>query len=147
MTKKKVFLISLIAVIVWFLLRNEKILASLCENVNLCEDYGRYSLFNLNGNFYILFPLNFSSFFLIFFPIALFSIITYFLKEGVFKSWLKFTRWYYPIYFLVILFLSDGGGFISLDAKFFAINLSGFYIVISLTLIIYKAISLKGSKK
>jgi hypothetical protein len=146
MTKKKALLISSAGIIAWFLFGNEKILTFLCEKVNICESYGEYSLFNLNGIFFIHFPLNFSSYFLIFFPIALFSIITYFIKEGVFEPWLKFTCWYFPIYFLVILFLSDGGGFISLDSDFFALSLSSIYIIISFFLVLL-LFPLKASKK
>jgi hypothetical protein len=148
-TKKGALLISLVGVAVWFLLRNEKILTFLCKKWNICEDYGQYSLFNLNGNFYILFPLNFSSYFLIFFPILLFSSVTYFIKEEVFKAWLKFTYWYFPIYILAILFLSGmGGGFLSsaFSPNFFAISLSGLYIIISFFLVLL-LFPLKGSKK
>ena len=137
MTKIKVFLISLIAVAVWFLLSSVKMLTFWCGVGHLdCQD-------NLDS---------FSDYLVLFFPILLFSIITYFLKEGVFKAWLKFTYWYFPIYILVILFLSDrgSGGYLMgpvFNSEFFALTLSGLFVIISLILVIYKAVSLKGYKK
>lgn len=136
MTKKKAFLISLVAVITWFLLRSDELLTFLCGKGKLsCQD-----------NFYY-----FSYYFLLFMPILLFSILTYFIKEEVFKVWLKFTYWYFLIYILAILFLSDmggGGGYLigHMDSKFFAVTLSGLYVIISFFLVLL-LFPLKASKK
>lgn len=86
---------------------------------------------------------------LLFLPILLFSIITYFLKDQVFKTWLRFTYWYTLFYILVILLLSDrvstGWSMGSIfNSEFFAITLSGIFVIISLVLVIYKAISIKN---
>jgi hypothetical protein len=139
MTKIKVFLISLIGTGVGLFTSSDDVY-KYCITEGRCWDFWEIS--NL------IVP-----FFVIFLPVLLFSAITYFLKEGVFKSWLKFTYWYFLIYVLVILLLSGmggGGGYIVGDifnSEFFAFNLSWLYIIISLILVVDKAISLRGPKK
>ena len=136
-TKLKVLLISFVLVGFYFLIAGTKMLTFWCGVGHLdCQD-------NLDS---------FSDYLVLFFPILLFSIITYFLKEGVFKAWLKFAYWYFPIYILVILFLSDrgSGGYLMgpvFNSEFFALTLSGLFVIISLILVIGKAVFSKGSKK
>jgi hypothetical protein len=139
MTKLKVLLISLAGGVLCLLLAGErKMLVFWCGVGGVdCQNKLAY----------------FSDFLILFLPIFLFSLVTYFIKEEVFKAWLKFTYWYFPVYILSILFLSGmggGGGYMIgnvFDSNFFAISLSGLYIIISLILVVYKAVSLKGSKK
>jgi hypothetical protein len=135
MTKKKVFVISLAITVTNFLLiGGNKTLDFWCGENN----------YDCRSNL-----LYFNSYLFLFLPILLFSIITYFIKEEVFRVWLKFTYWYFPVYILVILFLSDNsGGFFSylLSSKFFAVTLSGLYIIISFFLVLL-LFPLKSSKK
>ena len=136
MTKLKVFLVSLIVLGIGLFLSSKNVY-KYCFSEGHCWRF--WEIFN-----------SVEPYFFILIPILLFSTITYFIKEDVFKAWLKFTYYYIPIYVLVILLLSDnrGGGFGPIfDSEFFAASLSGFYIIISLILVIYKAVSLKGSKK
>lgn len=138
MTKKKVFFISLAMTVINFLLiGGNKTLDLWCGENN----------YDCRSNLLYL-----SLYLLLFLPILLFSTITYFIKEEVFRTWLKFTYWYLPAYILAILLLSDmggGGGYLigPIGSGFIAVNLSGLYMIISLTLVVYKAVSLKGSKK
>jgi len=136
MTKKKVFFISLAGAGVCFLINGGEVLNFWC---------GAGGISCQNSLDYL------GDYFLLFLPILLFSMITYFIKEEVFKAWLKFTYWYFSIYVLVILLLSGmggGGGYLigPLDSEFFAINLSGLYIIISFFLVLL-LFPLKASKK
>jgi hypothetical protein len=136
MTKLKVFLISLIVLGVGLLLSSKNVY-KYCFSEGHCWRF--WEIFN-----------SVEPYFFILIPILLFSIVTYFIKEGVFKAWLKFTYFYIPIYVLAILLLSDnrGGGFGPIfDSEFFALTLSGLYLIISFILVIGNAISLKASKK
>jgi hypothetical protein len=138
MTKKKVFMISLVGTGLCLLLGgNTKMLVFWCGARDFsCQD---------NLNYFICYLV-------LFIPILLFSIVTYFLKEDVFKPWLKFTYWYYPIYILVILLLSGmggGGGYLIgnvFDSNFFALSQSVIYAIIS-SFIVILLFPLKDSKK
>ena len=82
-------------------------------------------------------------FFFLFLGLLIFSFLTYFLREEVFRAWLRFAYVWIPLS-LVIIYLSTGwtgGGFgipNVLDQETVAIILSGLFIVISLLLILWK---------
>lgn len=82
-------------------------------------------------------------------PLLLFSLITYFLHEEVFRAWLRFAYWWVPLS-IVLIFLaagSSGGGYGMpniFDQEFVAITLSGLFALISLILIIVKSLLLRG---
>jgi hypothetical protein len=86
--------------------------------------------------------------------IGLFSLVTflssailYFLREEVFLSWFKFAKYYLPIaLFLILGFSSDGGGSFSMgnDMEGMVFFSASIYFLISLILIIYKSIKLRG---
>ena len=85
---------------------------------------------------------------LIFFPIFLLSLITYFLREEVFRAWLRFAYVWMPLS-LVVIYLSagwTGGGFgipNVLDQETVAIIFSGLFIIISPLLILWKYFALR----
>ncbi len=72
------------------------------------------------------------------FPVALlFSLITYKMREEVFQSWWKFTRWFVSVIILVTYFLeshSGGGDFGGVVAE--AFNFAILFILYSLFVII-----------
>jgi len=87
---------------------------------------------------------------LLFFPIFLFSIITYFLKDEIFKSWSKFTYVWLPLSIILTSITPDsrGGFFVSLwDPEMTAIFMTGLYALISLIIIIVGVIKNYFSKK
>jgi hypothetical protein len=77
-----------------------------------------------------------------------FLIPLYFLKEAVYLSWRKFALWYLPI--VAVLILSAGGsgsGFnpgYGMDTESLTFFFSGLFAIISLILIVYKSIKLRG---
>jgi len=83
------------------------------------------------------------------FIVFLLSLILLFLHKEIFQSWKIFTYWWLPISFLFILGApSSGGGSIgiggSIDREIVTWWFAGLFLVISLILIIYKSIKLRG---
>ena len=79
------------------------------------------------------------------FPITLlFSLITYKMREEVFRAWVRFATWWIPLQIVLTLLTpeSSGGLFISLvDKQLVAILLSFLFVLISLVLIVWKWLS------
>jgi len=129
-TKKIVFWISLVGVAVFFIAGYA--IPLLCGVYSyICQD--RLETF---------FP-----FLLLFFPIFLFSLITYFLREEVFRAWLRFTYWWLPLSFVMIYLAagSSGGSFgipNVLDQETVAFIFSALFALISLILIAIKSLLL-----
>ena len=73
-----------------------------------------------------------------------FSVVTYFLKDQIFHSWIKFTYYWIPISMFLVLIIPGGGGrgsFPSLiDAESISIIMSGLYLIISLIIVIIGSI-------
>jgi len=78
------------------------------------------------------------------------SLLTYKLRDEIFRAWIRFAQWWVPISMLIILIIPGGGGggwgiaFPPLDAVF-ALYSSGLFLVISLAIIAYKFFQLKKS--
>lgn|GEM_PF-7069066 len=75
----------------------------------------------------------------------------YFLKEGVYKTWRNFAMVYLPVAILLIVSspVYESGGImggllIPTDRETVSMTLSGFFLLISLGIIIYKSIRLWG---
>lgn len=76
--------------------------------------------------------------------VFLFSLITYYLPEAVFRAWVNFAKWWVPIQILLVYLTpeSSGGYFVVLmDKQFAAIILSGLFVLISLGIIVWKSIA------
>ncbi len=123
--KNLVFLVSGIgcgAVLTFLLL----VLNDSCGvNKVLCKD-----IYTQIASFLFLFPFVF-----------IFSAITYFLREEIFRLWLKFTYYWIPISIFLVLIIPGGGGngaFPSLiDAELVSILMSGLYFMVSLIIVIF----------
>lgn len=86
--------------------------------------------------------------FFIFPFVFLFSLITYFLKDEIFKTWSKFTYVWIPISIILTLITpsSSGSFFVSLwDQQMTALFMSSLYVIISLAVVIFKVVT--GNKK
>ena len=138
MNKKTVLWISLFGTIIAFGLSSSYF-------YDFCFRQGRcWHLWNtteLVGAYFILFPL-----------ILFFSLITYFLREEVFRAWLRFAYVWMPLS-LVVIYLSagwTGGGFgipNVLDQETVAIIFSGLFVIISLLLVIWKHFTFRRSSQ
>ena len=80
-------------------------------------------------------------------PIFLFSLLTYFLKEEIFRIWLRFTYWWVPLSFVMVIFSSDhSGGLLGIsDQEIFGILTWGLYIIISLIIVVWKYVATRRS--
>ncbi len=126
MTKKKVLWIGLVGICTPFLLQ-----------------------FLYSHDFYVTRNMNNfgDSLFYISFPIFLFSLITYKLREEVFRSWLHFAYWWMPFEILFVLgSMGGGGGFgmHSFGGEDVAMILSVLFFAISLVIIVARSLMLRG---
>ncbi len=81
----------------------------------------------------------------------LFSLITYFLAEPVFRGWINFARWWMPLQILLVALVPEGttGNFlINLDPKVIvSFALSGIFIAVSLSIVLIQSIRVYRLKK
>ncbi|MCK9351167.1 MAG: hypothetical protein WCT49_01070 [Candidatus Paceibacterota bacterium] len=134
MTKKNIVLFSaLVGTITFFLLIFSSEIGLCPRNIGTCSQ--SYDATATN--------------FFLFLPILFFSLITYKLREETFRAWLHFAYWWVPLSMFLTLITpeSRGGGFgpqISWGKEDTAFVFSGLFAIISLILIIYKSIKLRG---
>jgi hypothetical protein len=94
------------------------------------------------GSFYSncidrLFDIIFLSVFI--FPIFFFSLLTFFLKEAIFRTWLHFSYWWIPLSIILILISDPSPGHLAPSLREMAGMVSfGLYVIISLGIIIWK---------
>lgn len=85
------------------------------------------------------------------FSVFLVSALLYFLREEIFRSWLRFAKWYLPLAGIAILLSrrSHGGwGYPNIFAtEIVAMWTAGLFFLISLILIIYKSLKLRRQTK
>lgn len=93
--------------------------------------------------FYKNFPDIFS-YAMLFVPIFIFSIITYFLNEQIFLAWRKFTLWWFLISFVLILIVPSEDNFFGNIKEITALFSVGGYTLFSTILILYKSYKLRG---
>jgi hypothetical protein len=75
----------------------------------------------------------------------LFSIITYKMNGEVYKTWIWFARWWIPMTMFFVLITQESSNMLfSWSNKSTAGFLSLLFLVISLILIIYKSLKLRG---
>ena len=132
MTKRTVLATSTIATVLFFVFMY-------ATEIGLCTQDSTYCWrdFQIAGFFLV-----------IFIPIFLFSIITYFTPQRAFKSWIRFTQWYVPIFWIANAYVTykvahRGSGLIgtlnaALAGDLFLLVLAIFMIV-SIVIIILKS--------
>jgi hypothetical protein len=72
--------------------------------------------------------------------VFIFSLITYYLPEAVFRAWVSFAKWWVPAQILLVfLTLESSGGYfvVLLDKQFAAIVLSSLFTIISLGIVLW----------
>jgi hypothetical protein len=79
------------------------------------------------------------------FPILfLLSIISFFIREQVFKLWLKFVYVWVPLSMILVFIMPDyGSPFMRINKPNTSLAMSGLFLIISLVIIISKSIKLK----
>ena len=132
MTKKTVFLTSLVGTLVAYVL-TDPLRFGFCRNIyTFGESVGCLDeLVPMFGLVIGLFAVT----------LLILSAVTYFLKEGVFRAWVRFAYWWIPVS-LVFIYLAggwSGGGFgipNVLDQESVAIIFSGLFVIISLGIVL-----------
>lgn len=83
------------------------------------------------------------------FSVLVISILTYKIRDEVFRAWVTFAKWGVPLQIvLALIFPISGGGYlISIDKQFVAIILSCLFTLISLLLIIWKYFSSRNKSR
>lgn len=82
-------------------------------------------------------------------PFSLLSIITYFINEAIFKSWISFAKWWVPLTIVLTILTPEatGSAFVPFFARSdVAIGMSALFLVISLVIIIWKSWALRSKK-
>jgi hypothetical protein len=84
----------------------------------------------------------------IFVPAFLFSLVTYFMQEEVFRKWARFSLWFIPIYVIATILATslEHGGMYDIYSSLGGLLvyiLLGVYVIISLVVIIAKYIALR----
>ena len=135
MTKKIVLWLSSSSLLVFVLLCLSQI-NSFCYNQLWCNKY--WGDINKVGN-YLYFSI----------PIFILSLITYFLKEQIFRTWLHFAYGWIPLslLFVYIASQSSGGGFgipNVFDTESVSIIFSVLFFIISILLIFIKSFITKS---
>jgi hypothetical protein len=86
-------------------------------------------------------------------PVFIFSLLTYFLREETFRTWLRLTSWFIPVSMILVLVSSNrdipGGGNLIPSASpqdLVGVFTWGLYILVSLVIIIWKYFATRRSK-
>jgi hypothetical protein len=130
--KTKVLMISgllAVTVIVWDYIGNYRICDYLSKNGH--EGSCPFVLINVESALILIFPF------------FLFTLITYFMREEVYKTWVRFAIWWLAISMLLILIMpeSETGGFgpqISFGKGDVALLTCVFFVIVSIFLIAWK---------
>ncbi len=106
MNTKKIVLVIALVMLVFVFVVNNPIMFGFCQNVS---DYGTGTKYCSYASFGVpetvsLLSLFFGSFLL------LFSLITYKMRDEVFRAWWGFARWWVPVIIVVTFLLENAGG-------------------------------------
>jgi len=76
-------------------------------------------------------------FFLPILPIALFSLITYRMKDDVFTTWIGFAKWWVPLtIFLTLIALGSDGSFFPVDKGRIAFVMTALFTALSFCIVV-----------
>ncbi|MDP2655497.1 MAG: hypothetical protein Q8P17_03110 [bacterium] len=137
MSKKKVFWISLVGTIAAYILVNPLRFGFCRDTYTFGESVGCLDkLAPILGLVIGLFAI----------VLLAFSLITYFLREEVFRAWVRFAYWWIPVSIVLIYLAKDssGGGFgipNVLDQESVSFILAALFAFISLLIIVWKYVA------
>ncbi len=81
-------------------------------------------------------------------PLLFLSLLTYRMRDEIFRAWTAFARWWIPLSMIAILVTPrESGGFISIPLQAtLALFCAGVFLIVSLIIIAWKHYSLKKNK-
>jgi hypothetical protein len=121
LTKKSVFYLSIIPVLIFIGLGVSQ--NTFCYETSWCRN--KWEFINILGSLLISF-----------FPVFLLSLVTFWMKEEVFKAWYKVASWFVPVIVLTTIYLnatSSSGGFFNMDKEINFLILLILYSIFVLT--------------
>ncbi len=125
LSKRSLLFVSLIGVAFFFLLAFSK-------EIGFCPSYSySYCLDILNQSAEILIPI---------LAALLFCLITYWMRDEVYRTWFRFARWAIPLSMFLILITPEYGGglFNPIQKGSVAFVLTALFFIISLAVILIK---------
>ena len=126
-TKKKLVLVGFVSSLIFLFLVPRDMLSKICPtNQSICIDSFNYLLLILMFGIMLF----------------LFSIISFFIKDKVFKSWKKTLFIYLFIYLFIVVITpwSAGDAFFRVQKDLIAVGISIIYFVFSIIFVIYKSL-------
>lgn len=82
------------------------------------------------------------------FPLFLFSLVTYFMREEVFQAWIKIARWWVLASILIVLVMPTyNGPFLPLDKGHVAVLMAALFAIASIVSILEVTVRLRSKKK
>ena len=131
-TKKKVLWGSFVGVVFFMLIAGTRGVPF------LCDEYDRGCMKQYD---------NVSVLFLIFLPLFILSLITYWMREEIFRAWLRFAYWWTPLTMVLVLMTHDSSGGFGIPSiisrESVSMIFSALFLIISLILISYKSFALR----
>lgn len=129
MTKKNVFLLAIGGTIIFFLSAFQKEIGFCGHIYNNCWDI-----------IDLIWPP-----FMIFLPFAFLSLLTYRMRDEIFRAWTAFAVWWVPLsMFVTFIAPEEIRGSISVPVKWpIAVLCAGVFLLVSLVIILWKHYSLK----
>jgi hypothetical protein len=103
--KKKVFILSIIGTVMLLVpFLYNAVFDCYKDNIFICsDDYGYIAILLISS-----------------LPVLLFSLVTFWMKEAVFKAWYAVASWFVPVIVLTTIYLnatSSNGGFFNMDKE------------------------------
>jgi len=128
MTKKNILLIALGGTVLFFL-------CVFSQTFALCAEYQWSCTKKFDSVAEIL---------QIFIPLFLLSLITYKLRNEVFRAWLMFATWWVPLTILLVtLAPSNGHSLVPIDTSRVSLFMNALFLIFSLAIIAWKYFSLR----
>ena len=85
--------------------------------------------------------------FFLFLPLFILSLITYWMREEVFRAWLRFAYWWIPLTMVLVLMTRDSSGGFGIPSivtrESVSMIFSALFLIISLILIAYKSFAIR----
>ena len=129
MVKRIILFVSLAVVVLW-------IVTDQLHLIRLCGEVSHTFCREVSYNIMIAS--------IIILPVFIFSIITYFLREEVFRIWARFTVWWVPLSFVIVLFASSrqSANIVGLsDQAIFGFLSWGLYVLVSFIIVVWKYVA------
>jgi hypothetical protein len=134
MNTKKIVLVTALLMVAFVFVVNNPIMFGFCQNIS---DYGTGTKYCSDASFGVPEAVSLLGLFLGSFLLLL-SLITYKMREEVFRAWWGFARWWVPVIIVVTLLLNNasGGGTLGMDRDFTAFILIVLYSVLVVTCLV-----------